>query len=69
MHGLAAADEVQLGQGEDAVAVERGLEGEIEVRQGLRRDQPGDLQGGPDAPPLAQRQFLGEQRLDRLQRG
>ena len=68
MHGFAAADEVELGQGEDTVAVERGLEGEVEPRQGLRRGQPGDLQGSPDAAPLAQRQFLGEQGIDCFQR-
>ena len=40
VHHLAAGDEAELRQRQDAVAVERGLEGEVKARQGLDRRQP-----------------------------
>ena len=65
---LMAVDELELGQGEDAVAVERGLEREVEAGQGLDGEQPAHLERGPDPPALAQGQFLTQQRLQRLRR-
>ena len=41
MHHLGAIDEVELGQRQDAVAVERGLEGEVEAGERLDRGEPG----------------------------
>ena len=37
---LVAVDEIEAGKGHDAVAVERGLEGEVEARQGLNGGEP-----------------------------
>jgi hypothetical protein len=67
MDRLVAINEVELGEGHDAVAVERGLEGEVKPAQGLDGDQPAHLQGGPDASPLPQGQFLAEQGVDGFQ--
>jgi hypothetical protein len=41
---LGAGDEVELGQREDAVAVEGGLQGEVEALERLRRIEPRGLQ-------------------------
>src|SRR4051794_20111926 len=67
MDRLVTIDEVELGKGHDAVAVERGLKGEVKPAQGLDVDQPAHLQGGPDASSLPQGQFLTEQGVDGLQ--
>ena len=40
VHHLGAVDEVQLGQCQDAVAIERGLEGEVEAGERLDGGQP-----------------------------
>ena len=40
MHHLGAVDEVQFGQRQDAVAIERRLEGEVEAGERLDRGQP-----------------------------
>ena len=64
---LLAGDEGELGERQDAVAVERGLEGEVEAVEGLERAQPGGHQGDLDAPRLAHGQFLAEQLLERFQ--
>ena len=69
MDHLAAVDEVELGQGEDPVAVERGLEAEVEAGERLDGRQPGHHQRRLDPAVLAQREFLGEQAVDRLERG
>jgi len=69
VHHLAALDELQLGERHDAAAVERGLEGEVEPGQGFQRRQPGHQQRRLDPAVLPQRQLLGEQGVDRLQRG
>ena len=68
MDHLVAVDEVELGEGQDAVAVERRLEGEVEAGERLDGREPGHHQRGLDAAALAQRELLGEQRLDRLER-
>ena len=69
MDDLGAGDEVELGQRQDAVAIERGLEGEVEALQRLRRRQPRGLERDADASGLADGVFLGEQAVDRLERG
>jgi hypothetical protein len=55
-------------QGEDPVAVERGLEGEVEADQGLDADQAPHFERRLDAPPFAQGELLAEKGVDRLQR-
>ena len=66
---LVPADEVEPGQGEDAVAVERGLEREVEPGQRLDGEQPAHLEGGLDPAALAQAELLVEQVVDRLEGG
>ena len=66
MNDFMSVDEVECCKGGDAIAVERRLEGEVEAGQRLDRGQPGHLQRRLDAPTLADRQLLGEQRFDRL---
>jgi hypothetical protein len=65
---LAVLDEVAGGEGLDLLAVERGLEREVEAGQGLEGEQPAHLERGPDPPTFAQGQFLTQQRLQRLRR-
>ena len=66
MNHFVSVNEVECGEGGDAIAVERRLEGEVEAGQRLDRGQSGHLQRRLDAPALADRQLLGEQRFDRL---
>jgi hypothetical protein len=66
MHDLMAVDEVELGESQDAIAVEGRLEGEVEARQRLDRGEAGHLQRRLDAAALADGELLGEQHLDRL---
>lgn len=61
-------DEPQFGQGEDAVAVERRLEREVEAGEGFDVGQPGHHEGGLDAATFAQRELLSEHGVDRLER-
>ena len=68
MKHLVAVDELELGEGQDTVAVERGLEGEVEAGQRLDGGEPGHHQRRLDAPALAHGQFLGEQGIDGVQR-
>ena len=63
---LMAIDEVELGERQDAVAVERGLEREVEAGQRLDGGEAGHLQRRLDAAALADGELLGEQHLDRL---
>jgi len=65
---LGAHEEVELGERQDAVAIEGGLEGEVEALQGLGRGEARGLEGDGDAPVLAGCVFLGEQAVDGLQR-
>ncbi len=69
MDDLGAVDEVELGEREDAVAVEGRLEGEVEALEGFGRGQPGGLEGDADAAVLAHLKLLGEQRVDGLEGG
>ena len=68
MDHLMAVDEVELCQGENAVAVQRGLEREVKARQRLDRGQPGHRQRRLDAAPVADGEFLGQQGINRLKR-
>ena len=68
MHDLGAGDEVELGERHDAAAVERGLEGEVEALQRLRRRQPGGLERDADAAGLAGGVLFGQERVDGLER-
>lgn len=40
MHDLGPVDELRLGQSQDPIAIERGLEAEVEAGQRLDRGQP-----------------------------
>ncbi len=63
-----AVDKVELGEGHDPVAVERGLEREVEAGQRLEDGQSGHPQGRLDPAVLAQAEFLllGEKIVNRL---
>ena len=65
---LVALDEVELGERQDPVPVERRLEGEVEAGQRLDGRELGHPERHLDAPVLAQGQFLGEQGIDHLER-
>ena len=69
VHDLGAPDEVELCQSCDPVAVEGGLEREVEALQRLDRHQLGGAQGDVDAASLPRRVFLAEQAADRLDGG
>src|ERR1700749_3678349 len=66
MNHLMAIDEVECSQRHDPAAFERWLEGEVEPRQRLDRRQARHLQCRLDTTAFADDEFLGEQRLDRL---
>jgi len=66
MNHFMPVDEVECGKGDDAIAVERWLEREVEAGQRLDRGQPGHLQCRLDAPALTDGQLFGEQGFDRL---
>ena len=66
MERFGAIDELQSGERQDAVPVERGLEGEVETGERLDRRQPGHLDRHPDAAVLARGQLFGEQGVDGL---
>ena len=67
--GLATVDEAELGQGEDAVAVEAGLEAEVEGLQGLDLGEARGQQLGADAPGFAPGIFFGQQAVQGFQGG
>ena len=69
VHGLAAVDEAEFGQGEDAVAVEAGLEAEVEGLQGLDPGQARGHQLGADTPGFAPAIFFTEQAVEGFQGG
>lgn len=64
---LAALDEAELGECQDAVAVERGLEGEVEAGERLDGGEPAHAQGRLDPAVLAQGEFLRQQNVDGLE--
>jgi hypothetical protein len=63
-----AVDEVELRQGENAVAIQRRLEREVKAGQRLDRGQAGHLQSGLDAAPITDGELLGQQGIHRLKR-
>ena len=67
--GLATVDEAEFGQGEDAIAVETGLEAEVEGLQGLNPGEARGQQLGADAPGFAPGIFFGEQAVQGFQGG
>ena len=68
MDDLKAIDELELGEGEDALAVERGLEGEVKAGERLDRGEAPHAQRRLDTTVLAHRQLLGEEHVDQLER-
>ena len=68
VHDLASVDELQLRQGEDPVAVERGLKGEVEAGQGLDARQASHFERRFDTSAFTQRKLLAEKGVDRLER-
>lgn len=50
MDHLVAVDELGLGQRQDAIAIERRLEGEVEAGERLDRGEPGPRQRRDDDP-------------------
>ena len=65
MDDLGPIDEVEASKRQDAVAVERRLEGEVVAGQRLDHRQPRHAQGGFDPPVLTQGEFLDQQLLKR----
>ena len=53
----------------ELVALDRGLEGEIEVGQGLHRRQPCRAHGSLQAAPIAERDLAAQERRQRLAGG
>ena len=66
VYDLVPVDKLQLRQGEDPVAVERGLECEVEAGRSLDADQASHLERRLDAASLAQGELLAEQSVDRF---
>ena len=67
-HVLAAIDEAELVQALDLLALDAGLEGEVELIERLDRGQPGGTHGCPEPTVVAQRDLGAEQLLDGLGR-
>jgi hypothetical protein len=63
---LGTVDEVEPGERHDPIAVERGLECEVEAGQCLEDGQSGHTQYRFYPAVLAQAEFLGEQSVDGL---
>jgi len=68
VHRLVSLDEVESGQRQDAIAVEGGLEGEVEAGERLHGRDPGRHQRHLHPPVLAQRQLLGQEQVDGVER-
>jgi len=66
MHHLGPVDEVQASERQDAVPVERWLEGEVISVQRLDDRQPCHAQGCLDPAVLPERQFFVQQYVDGL---
>lgn len=61
MDDLAEGDEAELGERDDSIAVERGLEGEVEAGERLDRGQAPHAQCRLDPAVLAQGQLFREE--------
>ena len=59
-------DERERGEVADLADVEIGLEGEVELLEGLVVGQPGQLQRGAEPAPFAQAEFFAEDGVDEL---
>ena len=66
MNHFGAIDEGESGQRQNALFVERGLEGKIEAGERLDRGQPRQGQCRPLLPVLAYGTFLDEQLIERF---
>ena len=64
MDDLGAIGEGQLGQGQDALFVERRLESEVKTGERFNGGQSRQGQRCPDPPVLAHRSFLDEQLIE-----
>lgn len=64
VYDFAAGDEPELGKCQDAVAVERGLEGEVEAGQRLDRPEASHAERRLDPAVLAQREFFRQENVD-----
>ena len=65
---IVSVDEVELCEGKNPVAVERGLEREIEAGHRLDAGQARHLQRRFDAAAFTNGDLFGEQHVDRLER-
>jgi hypothetical protein len=65
---LMAIDELQLGQREDPVAIQRRLEAKVEAGQRLDAEQPPHLERRFHPAAFAKAEFLAQQRINRLER-
>ncbi len=64
MHHLGVVDELQFGEGEDALPVERGLEGEVEAGKRLDRGEAPQGERRLDAAVLAYGEFFDEELIE-----
>ena len=64
MHDLGMVDELQFGQCEDALPVERGLEGEVEASERLDRGEASQRERRLDAAALANSQLLDQELIE-----
>jgi len=65
MHHLGAIDEGEFGERQDAVLVERGLEGEVEAGERLDRRQASEQQRGLDPAVLPNGELLDQDLVQR----
>ena len=69
MDHFGTVDELQFGKRQDAMAIERGLEREIETGERFDGRQARHSKRGADTAIVAQRQFLDQQLVERLDPG
>src|SRR5271165_3670107 len=68
VHHFAAFDEIQLREGQNPIAIEGGLETEVETLERFEGGEPRGQERHLDASTLAQAPLLLEQRLDEFER-
>jgi hypothetical protein len=66
---LATGDEAELGERQDAITVERWLEGEVEAGEGFDGSEAAHAQRGLDPAVLAKGQLFREEDVDGLKGG
>src|ERR1700745_467935 len=69
MDHFGTIDELQFGKCQNAIAIERRLEREVEAGERLDRRQPGHPKCSADTAIVAERQFLDQQLVERLDPG